>query len=70
MAKYCSACQKQLSFRDSFEWEGNPICKSCLNEVREKGAPSDTVEPQKEPMKLEKQPEHLLLRLYAVLLSR
>jgi len=31
MAKYCSRCNKQLTFRDSFVWENQPICKSCLN---------------------------------------
>ena len=37
MAKLCSKCEKQLSFRNSFVWEGKPICKSCLQEI-EQGA--------------------------------
>ena len=34
MAKICSECGKQLSFRDSFVFEGNPVCKDCLRKLR------------------------------------
>ncbi|MDZ7289668.1 MAG: LIM domain-containing protein [candidate division KSB1 bacterium] len=34
MAKTCSRCGKELSFRDSFVWEGKPICGACLKEAR------------------------------------
>jgi len=30
--KICSICNKKLSFRDSFVWEDQPICKACLQE--------------------------------------
>jgi tryptophan-rich sensory protein len=34
MAKTCSRCGKALSFRDSFVWEGKPICGACLKEAQ------------------------------------
>lgn len=36
MAKNCSDCGKQLTFRDSFVWEGKPICKICLKKAEER----------------------------------
>jgi len=30
--KTCNTCNKKLSFRDSFTWENQPICKTCLQE--------------------------------------
>lgn len=30
--KICSVCNKKLTFRDSFVWEDQPICKSCFQE--------------------------------------
>jgi len=35
MAENCSTCGKQLTFRDSFIWEGKPICKICLKKAEE-----------------------------------
>jgi hypothetical protein len=28
--KICSVCNKKLTFKDSFTWENQPICKTCL----------------------------------------
>jgi len=33
MAKFCNKCSKRLSFRDSFVWDGKPICRACLQET-------------------------------------
>jgi hypothetical protein len=35
MAKNCSNCGKQLTFRDSFVWENKPICRACLDDIQE-----------------------------------
>lgn len=39
MAKTCSRCGKKLSFRESFVWEGNPICGACFK-LAKGGVPS------------------------------
>ena len=33
MAENCFKCGKKLSMRDSFVWEKQPVCKSCLREL-------------------------------------
>jgi len=33
MAKNCNECGKLLTFKDSFMYEGKPICKTCLQKV-------------------------------------
>jgi hypothetical protein len=35
MVKYCSRCGNQLSFRNSFVWEKQPICRSCLDNLEQ-----------------------------------
>jgi hypothetical protein len=35
MPKNCNTCGKQLTFRDSFVWEGKPICKMCLKKAED-----------------------------------
>lgn len=36
MEKTCSRCGKELSFMDSFKYEGSTICKTCLDEESRK----------------------------------
>lgn len=38
MAKNCTECGKQLTFRDSFVFEGRPVCKNCLRKLEGKDA--------------------------------
>ena len=54
MAKTCSRCGKQLSFRDSFVLDGNPICKTCLQKEENPQAESvaETKSPQAESLDL------------------
>ena len=35
MAKNCSYCGKQLTFRDSFVWDKKPVCRACLDNLEQ-----------------------------------
>ena len=39
MAEFCSKCQTKLSFRNSFVWEGKPVCRDCLNKLEKHNKP-------------------------------
>ena len=54
MAKNCSYCGKQLTFRDSFEWDKKPVCRSCLANL-EQGQKSNS-EPMKQRLSAEVYP--------------
>lgn len=54
MAKNCAFCGKTLTFKDSFVWESQPICKTCLKSRQQPAEVStvpgavDAVETEKE----------------------
>ncbi len=45
MAQYCFHCGKQLSFRDSFVFHSQPVCRRCLNEIEETADPAPASPP-------------------------
>jgi hypothetical protein len=43
----CSKCGAQLSFRNSFVWKSEPVCKDCLQEFKKAEAPAQNHLPPK-----------------------
>lgn len=44
MAKTCSECGKELTFRDSFVYKDKPVCGNCLKTLEAKESPSKAVQ--------------------------
>ncbi|MEM3170541.1 MAG: hypothetical protein QW838_07200 [Candidatus Nitrosotenuis sp.] len=44
MAKNCTNCGKQLTFRDSFVFKGKPVCYVCLKKLE--SLPADSIPSQ------------------------
>ena len=44
MVKNCSKCGKELTFRDSFAWENEAVCKSCLYKMEHSIEPTEQIE--------------------------
>jgi hypothetical protein len=45
MAETCTSCGTQLSYRNSFVWDGRPVCGACLGKLDSSQKKPESVAP-------------------------